>query len=135
MSPSFQQFLDSYLEAWRTSSINKMKDIISRDYKAREITGGEIVDFGYEESMEGWEEGFHFVRENNAQWVINIISKFSLRVDERLVVVSATMLINGKPLETANLFFQTFKRNCDDDWKLIRSYIEAGITNNNIIID
>lgn len=44
---SFRKFLDSYLKVWRNSSLTDMKNIISKDYQAREITGGEIVDFGY----------------------------------------------------------------------------------------
>lgn len=40
------------------------KNIIehSEDYKASEITGGKIIDFGYAESIEGWEQGFNFVK-------------------------------------------------------------------------
>lgn len=132
MDNTFRQFLDSYIDVWRTSSITELKDLISIDYKGREITGGEIVDFGYEESINGWEEGFKFVQENNARWVLNEISIFPLRVDETLVILSATMVINGKSLETANLFFQTFKKNNIGDWKLVRSYIEARIPNVNL---
>lgn len=132
MDHTFRQFLDTYLDVWRTSSLSELKDLISIDYKAREITGGEIVDFGYEESIKGWEQGFKFVQENNAQWVLNEISIFPLRVDETLVILSATMVINGMCLETANLFFQTFKKNNIGDWKLVRSYIEARIPNVNL---
>ena len=132
MENTFQQFLNTYLDVWRTSSLTELKDIISKDYKAREITGGEIIDFGYEESINGWEQGFNFVQENNAEWILKEISIFPLRVDETLVILSATMVIKGKRLETANLFFQTFKRNSAGDWKLVRSYIEAGISNDNI---
>lgn len=129
MDTTFRQFLDTYLNVWRTSSLTELKDLISIDYQAREIRGGELIDFGYEESIQGWEHGFHFVQENNAQWILKEISIIPLRDDERLVILSATMTINGKSLETANLFFQTFKRNNIGDWKLVRSYIEAGISN------
>lgn len=133
MDNTFRQFLNTYLDVWRTSSLTELKDLISLDYRAREITDGEIVDFGYEESINGWEQGFNFVQENNALWVVNEISIFPLRVDEKLVILSATMVIKDKSLDTANLFFQTFKRNSLGDWKLVRSYIEAGIPNVNII--
>jgi len=56
----------------------------------------------------------------------------TLGMDETFVILSATMVIKGKTLETANLFFQTFKRNNISDWKLVRSYIEEGIPNGNI---
>jgi hypothetical protein len=129
MDSTFRQFLDMYIDVWRNSSLTALKDFISVDYKAREITGGEIVDFGYEESISGWEQGFHFVKENNAQWLVNVISILPLRVDETLVILSATMILEGELLKTANLFFQTFKGNSNGDWKLVRSYIEAGIPN------
>ncbi|WP_246096920.1 hypothetical protein [Psychrobacillus soli] len=44
-----------------------------------------------------------------------------------MAILSATLIIQGKSLGTANLFFQTFKKNSINDWELIRSYIEAGI--------
>ncbi|MFJ5769640.1 hypothetical protein [Psychrobacillus sp. NPDC093180] len=44
-----------------------------------------------------------------------------------MAIISATLVIQGKSLETGNLFFQTFKKNSIHEWKLARSYIEAGI--------
>jgi hypothetical protein len=132
MDKSFRKFLDTYLDIWRSSSITELRDLISKDYKGREITNGEIVDFGFEESILGWEQGFNFVKENNAHWELNEISIIPISVDERLVIISATMVLHGKSLNTVNLFFQTFKKGSSEDWKLIRSYIEAGISKENI---
>lgn len=106
---------------------SRVKNIISIDYKAREISGGEVVDFGYEEAINGWKQGFNFVKENDAQWELNEISILPLRDDETMAILSATLVIEGKSLETVNLFFETFKRNEDNNWKLVRSYIEAGV--------
>jgi len=132
MESTFRQFLNSYLAAWRSSSITDLKEMISSDYQAREITGGEIDDFGYEESINGWEQGFQFVKENNAEWIVEEISIIPLRADETMVILSATMTINGKMLETANLFFETLRRNSHDEWKVVRSYIETGIPINQL---
>jgi hypothetical protein len=131
MDHSFRKFLDTYLGVWRSSSLTELRDLISKDYKGREIRDGKIVDFGFEESVLGWEQGFNYVKENNAQWKLNEISIIPLRVDETMVIISATMVIKGKSLETSNLFLQTFKKVSSDGWKLIRSYIEAGIPNDN----
>ena len=128
MDNSFSIFLDTYLNAWRTSSLEQLAELISKDYQAREITGGEIDDFGYEESISGWEQGFQFAKENKAQWDIKVISILPLREEETMAILSATLEIQGKRLETANLFFQTFRKDNNTDWKLIRSYIEAGVT-------
>ncbi|MRG86079.1 flavoprotein [Salinibacillus xinjiangensis] len=132
MDNTFRDFLDYYMSVWKASSLIDLKKIISTDFKAREISRGEIVDFGYEESILGWEQGFNFVKENNAEWILNEISIFPLREDERLVVLAASMVIDDKNLDTANLFFQTFKKNSHHEWKLVRSYIEAGVPNANI---
>lgn len=132
MDHSFRDFLNAFLGVWRSSSIVELRDLISEDYKAREITDGEIVDFGFEESILGWEQGFHFVKENNAQWKLYEISIMPLKDDEVMVVIFATMVIQGKSLITGNLFFDTFKKDSSEGWKLIRSYIEAGIPNDNI---
>lgn len=129
MKNSFSDFLDTYLGIWRNSSLGDLKELISQEYKAREIADGEIVDFGFKESVNGWEQGFNFAKENNAQWDVNIISILPLRADEKMVILSATLVIRGKSLETVNLFFQTFKRNSMNEWRLVRSYIEAGIPN------
>ena len=37
------------------------------------------------------------------------------------------MVINGKLLDTGNLFIDTFKMVNNQEWKLVRSYIEAGV--------
>jgi hypothetical protein len=129
---TFRQFLNTFIDAWKQSSITNMAKFISNDYQAREITRGEIVDFGYEESISGWEQGFDFVMENGAKWEINQISIIVLRENEMLAILSATIIIPGKTMETANLFFDTFKKSDDNYWQLIRSYIEAGVPIENL---
>ena len=138
MHSSFSVFIDTYLNVWKNSSLVDLRELMSQDYKAREITGNDIVDFGYEESVNGWEQGFNFVKENNAQWNIKVVSILPLREDETMAILSATMIIQGETLGTANLFFQTFKKNSNNDWKLVRSYIEAGIpfvSTNDVLFD
>ncbi|MGP4108483.1 flavoprotein [Virgibacillus sp. L01] len=132
MDNQFREFFDSFLDILKRSSLEELTYIISNDYKAREISGGEVVDFGYEEAINGWEQGFDFVKENDAQWELNEISILPLRDDETMVIMSATLVIEGKSLETVNLFFETFKRDEDNNWKLVRSYIEAGVVKENI---
>lgn len=127
MGTPFSAFLENYLDVWRASSLQDMKNIISQDYVAREITDGIIVDFGYEESVNGWEQGFHFAVEKNAQWIIKVVSILPIREYEYIAILSATLVVGNQRLDTANLFFQTFQKNSVNEWKLVRSYIEAGI--------
>jgi hypothetical protein len=129
---TFRQFLNRFIDAWKQSSLTNMEKFIANDYQAREITGEEIIDFGYEESINGWKQGFDFVLEVGAKWEINEISILSLRENEMLATLSATIIIPGKTMEKANLFFDTFKKSDDNEWKLIRSYIEAGVPIGNL---
>jgi hypothetical protein len=123
----FKSFLNQFLNAWFRSSLDEMSGMISHTYQAREITStGEILDFGYEESIEGWKQGFQFVIETESEWVLKTVSIMQLRENEVLAVISASMIIDGKPLETANIFFDTFKHE-NGEWKLVRSYVEAGV--------
>ena len=128
---TFRPFLDRFLESWRNSSLIEMERFISRGYQGREFAGGEGNDFGYEESMNGWKQGFEFVKGKGAKWDVKEMSLIPLREDEILVVISATILIHGETMETCNLFFDTFKK-LDDEWKLVRSYIEAGVPVGNV---
>ncbi|WP_258309465.1 flavoprotein [Cytobacillus oceanisediminis] len=129
---TFIAFLDRYLDIWRNCSLAEMKRVVARDFQAREVTDGLVSDFGFEESITGWEKGFKFIKENEAQWDVSKVSILQLREGEMLAILSATIIINGISLDTANLFFQTFKEDTLGEWKLARSYIEAGIPSENI---
>ena len=124
---TFTEFLEQYKNTWMNSSLVELKDIISKDYKAREVRQDDIIDFGYEESIAGWEQGFKFVKDNEAEWILNQIAVIPLRKSEFMVVITATIAVEHINIETANLFFQTFKRDSNGKWKLVRSYIEAGL--------
>ncbi|MEL3971971.1 flavoprotein [Rossellomorea oryzaecorticis] len=129
---TFRTFLEDFLDAWKHSSIRELEKLISKDYQAREITDGEIVDFGYEESINGWRQGFAFVKDNRAQWEVNEISIIPLRENEILATLSATIIVEGKTMDTVNLFFNTYKKLNGSDWMLMRSYIEAGVPVENV---
>ncbi|MCA1063993.1 flavoprotein [Rossellomorea sp. AcN35-11] len=122
-----REYLDAFLEAWKNSSFIEFESFISTDYQAREIRDGEIVDFGYEESIQGWKQGFQYVRENQGEWEVKEVSVIPLKEDEVMAILSAAIVMEGKPFETCHLFFHTFKKGENDDWKLVRSYIETGV--------
>ncbi|RIW37298.1 flavoprotein [Bacillus salacetis] len=122
----FQTFLDQFLDSWSHSNLEELSNMIAEDYQAREITSdGELVDFGYEQSIEGWKQGFQFVKESGSEWVLKTLSTMPLRDNEVMAIISASMIIDGYPLETANIFFDTFKQT-EEGWILSRSYVEAG---------
>lgn len=125
MEESFKRFFENYLEAWKNSSLEDLQPMISHEYQAREIADGKISDFGYDESMRGWEQGFNFVKGNNAEWELTEINRIMIREHEVMAVIIAKLTVDGKNMDTCNLFFQTYTY--DFGWKLVRSYIEAGI--------
>lgn len=104
--------------------------MISKDYQAREVNANSIIDFGYEGSIQGWSQGFQHVKESGAEWSVDIKKLFTLRDNEILVILSAGLITDGQPSQKIILFFQTYRYE-NEDWRLVRSYIEAGITKEN----
>lgn len=130
---TFEDFLDEFLESWRNSSIEEMKYRISDTYQAREVTSqSEIYDFGYTESVKGWDQAFSSFKKDGTQWELKKVSVTPLRRNEMLAVIWASISADGKRSETGNLFFDTFRKGIQGDWKLVRSYIEAGVPQENI---
>lgn len=124
MEQEFKSFLNHYLQVWRKSSLEEMKELISKDYQAREIRGDQIDDFGYDESVKGWEQGFRYVKENEGIWDLKELAVIPLKEDEVMAVLSASIIIKGERIGTANLFFDTFKKDGEGSWKQARSYVE-----------
>ncbi|QTM99753.1 flavoprotein [Sediminibacillus dalangtanensis] len=124
--------MESYLDAWRNFSLVELQKHISNDYQARESRGSEILDFGYQQSLEGWEQAFTQLKES-AEWVLTVHAKISTGENVVIAIIYATLIIEGKPLDTANLCFDVFQRKTNqDEWKMVRSYIEAGIPCNQL---
>ncbi|WGG46371.1 nuclear transport factor 2 family protein [Rossellomorea sp. DA94] len=124
---SFRAALDAFLRAWENSSLIELETFISVDYQAREVRDGDIEAFGYEESVEGWRQGFAYVKGHQAEWDIREVSVIPMKEDETMVILYATIVLDGKPMETGNMFFNTFKKR-EEGWKLVRSYIETGVS-------
>lgn len=124
----FDEFLARYLRAWRASSLPDIEGMIAPDYRAREHAGGELVDFGFAESVEGWRQGFEDVRQHGAQWQLEVLQRTPLRADEVLVTIRAALKQEGRLVGDANLFVQAFRRADTGAWALVRSYVEAGVS-------
>ncbi|TKD72437.1 flavoprotein [Pseudalkalibacillus hwajinpoensis] len=124
----FQEFLDEFLSSWRRSSIDELKSYISESYQAREVTSqSEVYDFHYEESIQGWEQAFHAFEKDGTVWVLEQVAVTPLRRNEMLAIIHASIKVDGEQSETGNVFFDTFRKGVQGNWKLVRSYIEAGV--------
>ncbi|MFC7322555.1 flavoprotein [Halobacillus campisalis] len=128
----FREFLNEYLEVWRQSSFTRLQEILSESYKAREIAGGDVVDFGYEEALDGWKQGFQFAENQPCAWDLREIAVIPVKENEVMAIVSADLVMEGDRSETVSLFFQTFKFTDNHGWRLIRSYIETGVPISNL---
>ena len=84
---------------------------ISKDYKAREISGGELVDFGYRRVKYSFRlgTGFNFAKEKENKWDLNEVSIVPLREDEVMAILSATLVIGGKKVENVSHIFKRLK--------------------------
>jgi hypothetical protein len=126
MKKSFEEFYKGYLDSWRNFSIKGIENVVSPEYTAREIRGKEVYDFGYEESIDGWNHAFKGLRGSNAEWILEDDVILSLKEDEMMAIIWASLIIEDIPIKTASLFFQTFRWE-EGSWKMVRSYIEAEI--------
>lgn len=124
----FREFFERFKDAWKNNSLGELVLMIDKGFQAREIVKGlEIVDFGYDESVKGWEQAFSHFKNIDSEWILTEVNTIPLRKNEVMAILWATLNIEGKPIGTANLFCQTFKRINDAEWKLVRSYIEASV--------
>ncbi|MBM7095426.1 flavoprotein [Bacillus sp. H-16] len=128
MEESLKSSIERFVSAWQQSSLEELSHFISSEYQGREMTGGKLVDFEYEECLEGWRQGFQFVSENKATWDVRVLHSVAIRQNEAIVTITASLVIAGEYFKGANLFYETFKKDpSDGDWKIVRSYIEAGL--------
>ncbi|MBN8193318.1 flavoprotein [Bacillus sp. NTK074B] len=118
--------LDAFLQAWENSSHIELESFISTDYQTREVRNGDIAEFGYDESIEGWKQGFEYVKNNHGKWEIHEVAVIPMKDDEIMAILYATIVMDSTPMETGNMFFDTFKE-VNGQWKLVRSYIETGV--------
>lgn len=65
----------------------------------------------------------NIIMDNGMRFEIGVIP---LGKDEYMGILAASIVIGGKSLQNANLFFETFTYQ-DEEWKRVRSYIETGI--------
>ncbi|MCA1009564.1 flavoprotein [Halobacillus halophilus] len=127
---NFYSFLHEYLHNWKHLNSDYMRSVISEDLIAREIQQGKAEDYGYEDSVEGWSHSFEYFKDQEMEWVLIPQSIIPLKPNERMAIIRATLTMNGKLVETSNLFFQTFALDPEShEWKLERTYVETGISN------
>ncbi|RNA67963.1 flavoprotein [Alteribacter keqinensis] len=79
MEESLKSSIERFVSAWQQSSLEELSHFISSEYQGREMMGGKLVDFEYRECLEGWRQGFQFVRENDAIWDVRVLHSVQIR--------------------------------------------------------
>ncbi|QAS52567.1 flavoprotein [Halobacillus litoralis] len=125
---TFEVFFKKFKEKARRQDLDFLKETISKELKAREIRSGEIVDYHYDDSIEGWRQAFDYFADKDMDWIYTDNTIIPLNQNEWLASFWVSIRLDGELLETSNLFFNTFQ-NQDGKWQLVRTYIEAGVKN------
>ena len=53
-----------------------------------------------------------------------------LKENEMMVVIRARLRLNEQNVTPANLFFQTFRKDDNGNWQIVRSYFETNVEYN-----
>ncbi|RWZ52211.1 flavoprotein [Halobacillus fulvus] len=124
----FLSFFEEFKERAGNHDLDYLKTTISEGFQAREVRQGEAVDYGYTESVQGWKEAFEHFENFETTWTYTDHSITQTKDNEWMAAFWVSLTIDGEQMPTSNLFFDTFKKEAEG-WKLVRSYIEAGVQN------
>ncbi|WP_175074942.1 hypothetical protein [Terribacillus sp. AE2B 122] len=124
----FHSFINRYLSKWKAADLIFMEIVIDETFQGIEVRDGVTSTHGKEASVAGWKQAFEYFKDKEMEWILTPITILPLNSKEVMAIVRATMTLEGKLINTSNLFFQTFRRK-NGEWKLIRTYEETGVSN------
>ncbi|MFP7254703.1 hypothetical protein SFC02_10410 [Terribacillus goriensis] len=123
---NFHTFLNRYLSNWKAANLDFMENTIDDAFQGIEIREGITSTHKKEASVTGWSNAFNYFEDKDMEWILSPISILPLNENEMMAIIRATMTLEGKLIDTSNLFFQTFSSK-NGEWKLIRTYEETGV--------
>jgi hypothetical protein len=103
----FHVFIKHYLAKWKSADIKFIEEIIDETFQGVEVRDGSLSHYEKELSVTGWKQAFAYFKDKKMEWVLTPISILSLNDRETMAIIRATMTLDGKLIETSNLFFQT----------------------------
>lgn len=124
----FTTFLNRYLSKWKAAELEFMEKVIDETFQGIQNRDGIISTHGKETSVTEWSQAFNYFKDKDMEWILSPISILPLNGKENMAIIRATMTLEGKLIDTSNLFFQTFTWK-SGEWKLIRTYEETGVSN------
>ncbi|MGI8316347.1 hypothetical protein [Halobacillus mangrovi] len=122
----FHSYYGTFKERARKQDLDFLKETISDQLVVREIRQDEVIDYSYEDSIEGWKQAFGHFQDKDMTWIYTDHCLTELKENEWLASFWVSIELEGELLGSSNLFFNTYKKE-KDTWQLVRTYIEAGV--------
>ncbi|WP_079525347.1 hypothetical protein [Halobacillus hunanensis] len=89
---AYEQFKDRSSQ----HDLTYLRKVISRDLEAREIRDGEVTDYSYQESIEGWKQASDHFADMDMEWKYTDHSITKLKDDEWLASFYLSPVIEGE---------------------------------------
>ncbi len=122
----FETFFAKYQEVWNECNTDKMVNLLSPELAIRWTGPGTLVsDWGYEETKMGWAQAYEQYKGRNPKWHFDQIHITPANDEEVIAMFWVTFEIDGKFADVVKLFVQRFRKNENNEWKLIREYCES----------
>ncbi|MDQ0208617.1 DUF4440 domain-containing protein [Alkalicoccobacillus murimartini] len=122
----FETFFSKYQEVWNECNAEKMIKLLSPELAIRWTGPGTAVsDWGYEESKIGWAQAYEQYKGHKPKWHFNQLHITPANDKEVIAMFWLTFEMDGKVADVVKLFVQRFRKEGNDDWKLIREYCES----------
>ncbi|WP_042472925.1 YybH family protein [Bacillus ndiopicus] len=122
----FRRFFIHFQETWNSCNANNMTALLSEDLTVR--WGGPettISDWGYEEACEGWKEAYKQYEGHYPKWYFQELHITPASENEVIATFWVTFEMDGTLKEVVKLFVQRFRKEQNNEWKLIREYCES----------
>ncbi|WP_163528187.1 hypothetical protein [Halobacillus ihumii] len=123
----FKEFYEQFKIRASQHDLSYLKRVTSKNLIAREVREGEVTDYSYQESIAGWKQAFDHFADMEMEWKYTDHSLTKLKEDEWLASFYLSPIIEGEEA-APHLYFNIFKL-MNNQWQLVRSYIETGVAN------
>ena len=121
----FQRFFIRYQEIWNSCIVEEMNALISKDIAVRWVgPGASISDWRYEETSDGWVQAYKHYEGHDPKWHFKVLHITPASENEVIATFWVTFEMDGESIDVVKLFVQRFRKEQNDEWKLIREYCE-----------
>jgi len=121
----FEKFFIHYQEVWNGCNAEQISAFMSEDIVIGwGGPGHHIDDWGYEQAKIGWQQAYQQYEGHHPKWHFTVLHLTPATDNEVIATFWVTFETDGKLLDVVKLFVQRFRKEQNQDWKLIREYCE-----------